>query len=115
MVDPKDAGYTSRAPHPERRAGCAAEALEPRFERRARRLADQMRGLQDLLEEHRESVVARRVLSEIGAVAHVAGESAFTYGVLHGIERDRGEEAERAFEAARGSLAPPKLHRWVTG
>ena len=32
-----------------RRAGFAAEALEPRFERRARRLADRMRGLEDAL------------------------------------------------------------------
>jgi CHAD domain-containing protein len=97
-----------------RRVEGAAEALEPRFDRRARRLADRVRGLQDLLGEHRDSVVTRQALAEIGAVAHLAGESAFTYGILHGIERDRGEEAERAFEAARRSLGPTKVHRWLT-
>jgi CHAD domain-containing protein len=73
-----------------------------------------MRSLQDVLGEHRDSVMAREALSDIGAVAHVAGESAFTYGILHGIERDRGEEAERAFEAARRSLGPTKVQRWLT-
>jgi CHAD domain-containing protein len=96
-----------------RRAGFAAEALEPRFERRARRLADRMRGLEDALGRHRDSVVARQALTEIGAVAHIAGESAFTYGVLHGIERDRGVEAERTFEAARRSLGSTKVRRWL--
>jgi hypothetical protein len=72
-----------------------------------------MRAIQHLLGEHRDSVVAREVLSEIGAAAHLAGESAFSYGVLHGIERDRGEEAVRAFEAARRSLGSTKVHRWL--
>jgi CHAD domain-containing protein len=87
-----------------RRARYAAEAVEPRFGRRAEGLARQMAELQDLLGEHHDSVVARKALHEIGAIAHHAGESAFTYGILHGVERDRGDEAERAFDAARRSL-----------
>ena len=97
-----------------RRVRHAARATEPQFGRRARRLADRMTDLQDLLGERRDSVVARQALQDIGAAAHVAGESAFTYGILHGMERDRGEEAEQAFEAARGALGPSKVHRWTT-
>ena len=96
-----------------RRVRHAARATEPQFGRRARRLADRMTDLQDVLSERRDSVVARQALQDIGAAAHVAGESAFTYGILHGMERDRGEEAEQAFEAARGALGPSKAHRWM--
>jgi CHAD domain-containing protein len=96
-----------------RRVRYAAGASEPQLGKRARRLAQRMTELQDLLADHRDSVVARETLQEIGAAAHVAGESAFTYGVLHGLERDRGEEALRAFEAARVALGPSKVHRWT--
>jgi CHAD domain-containing protein len=96
-----------------RRVRYAAEAAEPQLGKRARRLAERMTELQDLLGDYRDSVVARQALQEIGAAAHVAGESAFTYGVLHGLERDRGEDAVRAFEAARIALGPSKVHRWT--
>ncbi|MBV9950808.1 MAG: CHAD domain-containing protein, partial [Acidimicrobiia bacterium] len=98
-----------------RRARCATEALEPRFERRARRLAARLRAVQEAIDEHRDSEVARQALSDIAAAAHAAGESAFTYGILHGIERDRAEEATQAFDAARRSLGPPKVLRWASG
>jgi hypothetical protein len=53
-----------------------------------------MKSLQSLLGDHQDSVMARRTLRELSAVAHAAGESAFTYGVLYGKEEARAAAAE---------------------
>jgi CHAD domain-containing protein len=87
-----------------RRAGYAAEALEPRFGPQPRSLVQPMVDLQDVLGEHHDSAVTSLALRDIGSAARVAGESAFTYGILHGVERDRTEAAEQAFEESRQAL-----------
>ncbi|MGW2698882.1 CYTH and CHAD domain-containing protein [Streptomyces sp. NPDC001340] len=61
----------------------------------ARSLAKSMKSLTSLLGEHQDSVMARQTLRELSAVAHAAGESAFTYGLLYGRE----ETAAAAVEA----------------
>ena len=88
-----------------RRVRYAARATEPQLGRRARRLADSMTDLQDLLGERRHSVVARQALQDIGGAAHVAGESAFTYGILHGIEARPGRGGRAGL---RGSPSRPR-------
>ncbi|BFO21516.1 hypothetical protein SHKM778_79040 [Streptomyces sp. KM77-8] len=63
-----------------------------------------MKALQGLLGDHQDSVMARHTLRELAAVAHAAGESAFTYGVLHGREQRRAELAEAALPEAWTSI-----------
>ena len=53
-----------------------------------------MKSLQNLLGEHQDSVMARGTLRELSAVAHAAGESAFTYGLLYGREERRAAAVE---------------------
>jgi CHAD domain-containing protein len=53
-----------------------------------------MKALQNLLGEHQDSVMARQALRELSAVAHAAGESAFTYGLLHEREEQRAVRVE---------------------
>ncbi|HEV2638012.1 MAG TPA: CYTH and CHAD domain-containing protein [Actinocrinis sp.] len=88
-----------------KRARYAAEAVSPALGKRLRRSAKAMKGLQTVLGEHQDSVLAAHVIRELGLAAHAAGENAFTYGVLY--ERDAAAlpvlqaEAERAWKQAR--------------
>jgi CHAD domain-containing protein len=77
-----------------KRTRYAAEAATPALGAPARALTASMKSLTTLLGDHQDSVMARRTLRELAATAHAAGESAFTYGVLHGREEARAAAAE---------------------
>ncbi|MGW4820692.1 CYTH and CHAD domain-containing protein [Streptomyces sp. NPDC004227] len=72
----------------------AAEAAVPALGDPAAGLVKAAKSLQSLLGDHQDSVMARRTLRELADQAHAAGESAFTYGVLHGREEQRAAELE---------------------
>jgi CHAD domain-containing protein len=77
-----------------KRTRYAAEAAVPALGAPARDLARSMKSLQNLLGDHQDSVMARQTLRELSAVAHAAGESAFTYGLLYGREERRAAAVE---------------------
>ncbi|MEV5796975.1 CYTH and CHAD domain-containing protein [Streptomyces collinus] len=77
-----------------KRTRYAAEAAIPALGGPARSLAKSMKSLTSLLGDHQDSVMARRTLRELSAVANAAGESAFTYGLLYGREEGRAEAVE---------------------
>ncbi|MGK5693044.1 CHAD domain-containing protein [Streptomyces sp. URMC 128] len=77
-----------------KRARYAAEAARPALGKPAKDLVKSMKALQTLLGEHQDSVMARQALRELSAVAHAAGESAFTYGLLHEREEQRAARVE---------------------
>ncbi|MEW1772193.1 CYTH and CHAD domain-containing protein [Streptomyces sp. NPDC086777] len=77
-----------------KRTRYAAEAAHPALGRPAKTMVKSMKSLQTLLGEHQDSVMARETLRELSAVAHAAGESAFTYGLLHGREEQRASAVE---------------------
>lgn len=79
-----------------KRTRYAAEAATPALGTSARTLAKSMKSLTSLLGEHQDSVMVRVTLRELSAVAHAAGESAFTYGVLYGREEQRAAGVEAA-------------------
>lgn len=78
----------------------AAEAAAPALGRPAAALARDVEEVQEVLGDRQDAVVARPVLREIAAQAHLNGENAFTYGVLHEIEAGRARDAEQALPAA---------------
>ncbi|OIK27316.1 CYTH and CHAD domain-containing protein [Streptomyces malaysiense] len=82
-----------------KRTRYAAEAATPALGAPARRLTAAMKSLTTLLGDHQDSVMARRTLRELAAVAHAAGESAFPYGVLYGREEARAAVAEAELPA----------------
>ncbi|KOV26194.1 CYTH and CHAD domain-containing protein [Streptomyces sp. XY152] len=96
-----------------KRTRYAAEAAAPALGRPADDLVKAMKSLQDLFGDHQDSVMARKTLRELAAVAHAAGESAFTYGVLHAREERRAELAEAALPGAWKSLTKD-LRPWTT-
>ncbi|MFJ9814726.1 CHAD domain-containing protein [Streptomyces sp. NPDC101151] len=77
-----------------KRTRYAAETAIPALGGHARSLAKSMKSLTSLLGEHQDSVMARHTLREMSAVAHAAGESAFTYGLLYGREEAQAAEVE---------------------
>nr|WSY54956.1 CYTH and CHAD domain-containing protein [Streptomyces sp. NBC_00886] len=83
-----------------KRTRYAAEAATPALGTPARDLAKSMKSLTSRLGEHQDSVMVRQVLRELSAVAHAAGESSFTYGVLYGREEQRAAEVETALPGA---------------
>ncbi|HEU4674475.1 MAG TPA: CYTH and CHAD domain-containing protein [Motilibacteraceae bacterium] len=88
-----------------KRVRYAAEVLVPAQGKSAERVARRAEKVQAVLGEHQDAVVARGVLLQLGAAAHEAGESAFTYGVLAQRELERAELAEGEVAAAARRLA----------
>ncbi|EFL32107.1 CHAD domain-containing protein [Streptomyces viridochromogenes DSM 40736] len=82
-----------------KRTRYAAEAGEPALGKPAKNLVKTMKGLQNLLGEHQDSVMARQTLRELSAVAHAAGQDTFTYGLLHEREEQRALRVEAELPA----------------
>ncbi|MFF5531665.1 CHAD domain-containing protein [Streptomyces cinerochromogenes] len=77
-----------------KRTRYAAEAVTEALGTPARSLTRSMKSLTTLLGDHQDSVMARRTLRELAAVADAAGESTFTYGLLYGREEARAAATE---------------------
>ncbi|MEU7050763.1 CYTH and CHAD domain-containing protein [Streptomyces eurythermus] len=77
-----------------KRTRYAAEAATDALGGPARALTKAMKSLTTLLGDHQDGVMARGTLRELAAVAHAAGESAFTYGLLYGREEAHAARLE---------------------
>ncbi|MEU6824951.1 CYTH and CHAD domain-containing protein [Streptomyces atriruber] len=78
-----------------KRARYAGEAATPALGKPAKRFAKRMKSVQKVLGDHQDSVVAREALRALAIQAHLAGESAFTWGLLYGQEEAAGRDRER--------------------
>ncbi|MGH3123539.1 MAG: CHAD domain-containing protein, partial [Streptosporangiaceae bacterium] len=95
-----------------KRARYAGEAVSPALGQDARCFTRQMKKIQSVLGDHQDAVVARGVDRELGIGAHLAGENAFTYGLLYEREDQRAArlraEAQRTWKRA----PQPRFSRW---
>ncbi|MDO9498378.1 MAG: CHAD domain-containing protein [Nocardioides sp.] len=91
----------------------AAESALPVFGERAALLAGRAEALQELLGEHQDTVVARRVLLKVGRHAHDAGEDAFTFGRLHALEEARAGAIVTAYPSVLAKLPDTDLRDWL--
>jgi CHAD domain-containing protein len=66
-----------------KRARYAAEAARPALGRKDRRFAKRMKRVQSVLGAHQDAVIAQATARDIGVQAHLAGENAFSFGLLH--------------------------------
>ena len=92
----------------------AAEAVTPALGTKAARLARRMKKLQSVLGDHQDTVVGRQITRQLGVAAHLAGESAFSYGLFYG--RDACEGAglrERAVKVWKKASRPAD-RAWMT-
>jgi CHAD domain-containing protein len=89
-----------------KRARYAGEAISPALGQDARRFTRQMKQIQSVLGDHQDAVVARGVDRELGIGAYLAGENAFTFGLLY--EREDQRAARLRAEARRIWKQVPK-------
>jgi CHAD domain-containing protein len=98
-----------------KRARYAAEAARPALgkedSRKARRFAKRMKDVQSALGMHQDAVIAQAAARDIGVHAHLAGENAFSFGLLqeraHYQALACAEQAHRAWRRAR------RQSRWL--
>jgi CHAD domain-containing protein len=98
----KRARYTAEA---------AAPALGKKTGRKARRFANRMKHVQSALGAHQDAVIARATAREIGVQAHLAGENAFSFGLLH--ERAHHQALACEDQAYRAWQHAQRKSRWL--
>ena len=90
----------------------AAEAASLGFGRPARQFANRMKKIQTVLGDHHDAVVARGTVREIGVQAHLAGENAFTFGVLYERDSQLAADLERQARRDWKHAARRRYRRW---
>jgi CHAD domain-containing protein len=98
-----------------KRARYAADAAEPTLGKRARRFAKRMKAVQSALGDHQDAVTARTVAREIGMQAHLAGENAFSFGLLNERAHRDALGYQRHARSVWRRAARRKTRRWLAG
>lgn len=76
------------------------EVAEPALGKKARKLRRRIKDVQSLLGDHHDTVVARPVLRELGAQAHIDGGNGFSFGILHATEQATARDLDDQLTAA---------------
>jgi CHAD domain-containing protein len=96
-----------------RRARYAAEAASPAAGRKARAFARQMKKVQSVIGDHQDTVIARQAVRDLGIGAHLAGENAFTYGLLHEHERHQAATLQATTRKTWKKATHPRHLTWL--
>lgn len=96
-----------------RRARYAAEAARPASGKPARRFARQMKKVQSVIGDHQDTVIARQASRDLGIGAHLAGENAFTYGLLYEHEHDQAERLKPRVRTVWKKASRPRYRTWM--
>jgi CHAD domain-containing protein len=96
-----------------KRARYAAEAMAPAIGKKARRFAKQMKKVQSVLGDHQDAVIARQAERELGINAHLAGENAFSYGLLHGRDACDAARLQAQGRETWQRASRPRCGRWM--
>jgi CHAD domain-containing protein len=91
----------------------SAEAVSPAFGKPALRFAKRVKKVQSALGDHHDGVVARGATRELGVEAHLAGENAFTFGVLYEQDACRASDLEEQARQAWTQASRPKYSSWL--
>jgi len=96
-----------------RRARYAAEAAGPAAGKPARKFAKQMKKVQSVIGDHQDTVIARQATRELGIGAHLAGENAFTYGLLYEHELHQAERLQAEARRVWKRASRPRYRTWM--
>ncbi len=96
-----------------RRARYAAEAASPAIGKKASRFAKQMKKVQSVLGDHQDTVIARQAARDLGIGAHLAGENAFTYGLLYELQAHRAERRQADAREAWKRASRSRYRKWM--
>lgn len=97
-----------------KRTRYAGEAVSPVFGQPARRFTKQMKQVQTVLGDHQDAVVARGVDRELGVSAHLAGENAFSYGLLYEREAELAYRLKQKANTVWAHRGRPHFRRWAS-
>jgi CHAD domain-containing protein len=97
-----------------KRARYAGEAVSAAFGEPAQRFTAEMKQVQTLLGDHQDAIVARGVDRDLGIGAHLAGENAFSYGVLYERETELAEQLKQQANRVWADRARPHFRRWAS-
>ncbi|GGZ27307.1 CHAD domain-containing protein [Streptomyces inusitatus] len=98
-----------------KRARYAGEAATPALGGPAKRFARRTKAVQTVLGDHQDSVVARDALRNLAIQAHAAGESAFTWGLLHGQEQRSAADRERELPGVWAEATDQEVRELLDG
>ncbi|BCW71256.1 CYTH and CHAD domain-containing protein [Arthrobacter sp. NicSoilB8] len=87
----------------------AAEAASPIFGKKATDLARAAEGIQEILGDFHDSVVIRETLLKLAAESAAGGGSGFSYGRLHALEEQRGDQSRARFNDVWETSKPQPL------
>jgi CHAD domain-containing protein len=96
-----------------RRARYAADAARPAVGAQARRFAKRMKKVQSVLGDLHDTVLARQAARDLGIGAHLAGENAFTYGLLYEREAHRTERLEADARKVWKRASRSRYRKWM--
>ena len=72
-----------------------------------------MKKIQSTLGTHQDAVIARNTLREIGIRAHLEGENAFTFGLLHEHNSTAVRDSEQQAWQDWKRASAPKYRKWL--
>ena len=96
-----------------KQARYAAEAAIPVTGKPASQFAAQMRKIQSVLGDLQDTVVGRQVARQLGVTAHLAGESAFTYGLFYSREACRAAQLDSKATKTWARASRRRHRRWL--
>lgn len=96
-----------------RRARYAAEAASPAVGQPARKFAKQMKKVQSVIGDHQDTVIARQAARELGISAHLAGENAYTYGLLYERELHQADRLQAQARTVWKRASRPRHRKWM--
>jgi CHAD domain-containing protein len=96
-----------------KRARYAGEAVTPALGKKAARFTNQVKKLYSVLGDHQDTVIARPVERELGISAHLAGENAFSYGLLYERDTCDGERLQAQAYQTWNQASRSRYRRWM--
>lgn len=93
----------------------ASEVAAPVVGRPAERLRRRAKALTRTLGDRHDLVLLRARLRELGVRTHLAGNSAFTFGLLHGRAGAHADRLDREYSARWRRVAARRATKWLPG
>lgn len=91
----------------------ATEVVRPVAGKDARAFVKRLKGVQQILGDHQDAVVARETLRLLGAQAGAESRNGFTFGVLHGLDTARMRELEQQLPGVWEQAWTRRARRWM--
>ncbi len=96
-----------------KRARYACEAVEPVFGKPARRLAEHVELVTELLGEHQDAALAADTVQSLAARKQLAGSTGFVLGLLHARQREAVEETRVELARIWPEVSRGQWRRWL--